>query len=329
MDNILQLHADLANETYCHGGYKRFNISDPKPRIIHKAIVRDRLLHHAVYRILYPFFDKTFIADSYSCRINRGTHKALERFQYMARKMSQNSTKTCWVLQCDIRKFFTTIDHGVLKRQLSVYIPDQRISALLNNIIDSFSMSDGKGLPLGNLTSQLFVNVYMNAFDQFVKHKLHQPYYIRYADDFVVLSEDKNWLTDLIPQIRNFLSQELALSLHPMKVSIKTLATGVDFLGWVHFPTHRVLRTTTRRRMLRRILESATNETLQSYLGLLRHGQSFRLRQELLNEYYLWREEFAAKGKTHHRRLRNPAIGSNRRSFTFSAESAILSPGNA
>src|SRR3989338_4041739 len=115
MDNILSLHDDLKNRTYVHGGYHAFNLSDPKPRNIHKASVRDRLLHHAIYRILYPYFDKKFICDSYSCRINKGTHKAISRFRSFFRKVSKNHTRSCLVLKCDIRKFFANIDHNILK----------------------------------------------------------------------------------------------------------------------------------------------------------------------------------------------------------------------
>src|SRR6266567_1213046 len=114
MDNIFSLHSELFNHTYKHGGYQAFKINDPKPRDIHKAKVRDRLLHHAIYRILYPFFDKTFIADSYSCRNEKGTHKAIKRFRTFANKVSKNNTKTCWILKCDIRKFFANIDHEIL-----------------------------------------------------------------------------------------------------------------------------------------------------------------------------------------------------------------------
>ncbi|HEY4517356.1 MAG TPA: RNA-dependent DNA polymerase, partial [Candidatus Paceibacterota bacterium] len=114
MDNLLALHADLRDKSYRHGGYKHFKISDPKPRDIHKASVRDRLLHHALYRQLYPFFDRTFIADSYSCRLRKGTHKAINRFRSFAYQASKNNTKTLWVLKCDIRKFFASIDQKIL-----------------------------------------------------------------------------------------------------------------------------------------------------------------------------------------------------------------------
>ncbi len=151
MSNIISLHQDLVNKNYKHGHYYAFNISDPKPRNIHKAQVRDRLLHHAIYRVLYPFFDSKFIADSYSCRINKGTHKALERFKYFGGKVSKNNTHTCYVLKCDIRKFFANINHEILKQILEKNIKDRDILWLLSQIIDSFEAT--RGLPLGNLTS--------------------------------------------------------------------------------------------------------------------------------------------------------------------------------
>lgn len=285
MENILALHQELVLKTYQHFPYEAFNISDPKPRNIHKATVRDRLLHHALYRRLYPFFDKTFIADSYSCRNEKGTLKALNRFSEFSRKVSKNNTRTVWVLKCDIRKFFASVDQTVLAEIIKDRIPDQDVVWLLSEIIGSFhSTRKSVGLPLGNLTSQLLVNIYMNEFDQFMKHKLKTGYYIRYADDFVILSRDKAWLEGLLPLISDFLWTRLRLILHPHKVSITTAASGVDFLGWVHFPDHRVLRTTTRRRVFRGIERtSGKRETVQSYLGLLKHGNAQKL-QARVNE---------------------------------------------
>lgn len=280
MSNILLLHQELVTKAYKHGAYFAFNISDPKPRNIHKASVRDRLLHHAIYRILYPFFDRTFIADSYSCRVNKGTHRALRRFEYFARKVSKNHIKTCWVLKCDIRKFFASIDQKILLAILGGYIGDKDIVWLLTTVIGSFhSRESGKGLPLGNLTSQLFVNIYMNEFDQFVKHTLKTKYYIRYADDFVILSTDGNELAVVRQKVEDFLTEKLKLSFHPKKVSIQTFASGIDFLGWVHFPKHRVLRTATKRKMFARVSE----KNVTSYLGLLSHGDGYMLSEKLIN----------------------------------------------
>ena len=288
-DNLFDLYNDLKNKTYIHGRYFAFNISDPKPRSIHKAQIRDRLLHHAIYRALYPYFDKKFIHDSYSCRINKGTHRAINRFRDFSRKVSKNNTRTTWILKCDIKKFFANIDHKILKDILAKHIEDKDILWLLSQIIDSFetdcnttsrprnSVTNGIGLPLGNLTSQLLVNIYMNEFDHFVKRELKVKYYIRYADDFVILQNDKIWLESILPKISKFLEEMLKLQLHPNKVFIKTLASGVDFLGWVHFPYHRVLRTTTKRRMLKKILDNPKPETVQSYMGLLGHGDTYKL----------------------------------------------------
>ena len=283
MDNILALRGDLVNGTYRHGGYTAFNISDPKPRNIHKATVSDRLVHHAIYRVLYQFFDRCFIADSFSCRNDKGTHRALDRFRAFFRKVGRNDTRTAWVLKCDIRKFFANIDHEILLGILRSHITDEGILSLLAEVIGSFSSTrPGVGLPLGNLTSQLLVNIYMNEFDQFVKHALRVKYYLRYADDFVFLSPDRGELERLLPEVRAFLREPLRLELHPDKVFIETVASGVDFLGWVHFPDHRVLRTATKRRMWKRLAEHPTESTFNSYLGLLGHGNTRKLSEVVL-----------------------------------------------
>jgi len=279
-DNILALHRELTHKNYCHGSYQAFNINDPKPRSIHKASVRDRLIHHAVYRILYPYFNQKFIYDSYSCRLNKGTHRAINRLRIFGRKISQNNTRTVWVLKGDIRKFFASIDHQILINILKKHEPDPDIIWLLEQVIGSFyTARQGLGLPLGNLTSQLLVNIYMNEFDHFVKRKLKEKFYIRYADDFVILGDNRKDLLELIPKLSSFLLEHLKLTLHPNKVFIKTLASGVDFLGWTNFPHHRVLRFTTRRRVLRKIKKSKmTTATIASYKGLLIHGNTYKLR---------------------------------------------------
>lgn len=286
-DNILYLYQELANGIYKHGGYHDFFIADPKLRHIYKAKVCDRLVHHAIYRQLYPFFDKTFISHSYSCRLNKGTHRAINAFNKMAGQISANHTRTCWVLQCDIKKFFDSINHEILLGILKDYISDNRILLLLANIINSYEASSGCGLPLGNLTSQLLVNIYMNKFDQFVKHEIKVKYYIRYADDFVFLSDDKEWLILILPLINRFLVEELHLKLHPQKTHINTLASGIDFLGWVNFIEHKTLRTKTKRRMMRRVINNPKPEGLASYLGMLKHGNAYKIKQNLINSYWL------------------------------------------
>lgn len=286
-DNIFALHRDLRTKTYKHGSYQASRINDPKPRDIHKATVRDRLLHHAIYQILYPHFDPKFIFDSFSCRRSKGTHRAMNRFRAYARAVSKNNTRTAWVLKCDIRKFFANIDHAILIDILKTRISDSDVVWLLSEVIESFHTENrhGVGLPLGNVTSQLLVNVYMNEFDNFLKRELKIKYCARYADDFVILHENRNYLQAVLPRISKFLESRLILSLHPDKVFIKTLASGVDFLGWVHFPHHRVPRASTKRRMFKRLKQNPKKELLASYKGLLSHGNTYRLRQEI-NESY-------------------------------------------
>ncbi|MDP3646138.1 MAG: reverse transcriptase/maturase family protein [bacterium] len=297
-DNILALHRELADKSYRHGPYKAFRINDPKPRDIHKATVRDRLLHHAIYRILYPYFDPKFIFDSYSCRRAKGTHRAINRFREYIRKVSHNHTRTVWVLKCDIRKFFANIDHKILEDILKHRVGDKEVIWLISQIVDSFrsdiTLADAveqarvispKGLPLGNLTSQLLVNIYMNEFDHFLKRDMEVTRCVRYADDFVILHESKRYLENILPKISMFLKNRLKLSLHPDKVFIKTIASGVDFLGWVHFPYHRVPRTSTKRRMFRNLDRDPKQKSLASYRGLLRHGDTHELRQTISKKY--------------------------------------------
>ena len=294
MDNLRVLHDELSTKTYKHGGYKAFKISDPKPRDIHKATVRDRLVHHAIHRVLYPYFDKKFIFDSYSSRLVKGTHKAVNRFRDYFYKVSKNNTRTCWVLKGDVRKFFASIDHNKLISILQRHLTDKNILNLLKEVINSFyGIINGIGLPLGNLTSQLFVNIYLNEFDQFIKHDLKVKFYVRFADDFVILSKDKNYLIDTLNVITDYLVKELKLTLHPNKVSIETFSSGIDFLGLVNFPNYRVLRTKTKRRMFSKLEKrhesyktgmipgESLNQSLQSYLGILKHCNGHDLTRKI------------------------------------------------
>lgn len=287
MDNILKLHKKLKEKTYKHGSYQAFKINDPKPRDIHKATIRDRIVHHAIYRVLYPYFDKKFIYDSYSCRNNKGTHKAINRFRSFVWKVSQNDTRTVWVLKCDIKKFFASIDHNVLKNILLRHIEGKDVLWLLEQIIDSFHTKNSypTGLPLGNVTSQLLINVYMNELDQFLKRNLKIRFYIRYADDFVIFHLQKNYLENLLPKISQYLENQLKLSLHQKKVFIKSVSSGVDFLGWVNFPNHRVLRTSTKKRLFKKLKQNHSRATIASYRGLLKHGNTYKLLLKLQDLY--------------------------------------------
>jgi len=298
-ENLFSLHSDFINNTYYHGSYTPFTICDPKQRQIHKATVRDRIVHHAIFSILNPIFEPTFIAHSFSCRVGKGTHRAVDALEGMLRKTSKNRRKNCYVLKCDIYEFFASVDHKILLHILSKRINDPRVHVLLREVLESFRMETRKGIPIGNLTSQLFANVYMHEFDQFVKHILKVKHYIRYTDDFIFVSEDKKYLHSLLPSVALFLQNRLGLRLHPHKVTIRKFRQGVDFLGYVLLPHHRILRTKTRRRMIRRLQKASLEyrvghipresleQSLQSYLDVLSHADTYRLAQDLQNQYFL------------------------------------------
>jgi len=272
-NNILKLHKELKDKTYEHSNYFSFYVKDPKLRHIHKACVKDRVLHHAVFRILYPIFDKSFIFDSYSCRIGKGTHRAVNRLNEFAKKVSKNNTKTCFVLKLDVKKFFDSINQDILLGLIKRKIQDKYAIWLIDKIIKSFS----SGLPLGNITSQLFANIYLNELDKYVKHKLREKYYIRYCDDFVILDTSRKYLEGLIKKIDDFLKNNLKLVLHPNKIIMKKYSQGIDFLGYVSFPHFRILRVKTRKRMFKKV----NPKNLQSYLGALKHCDSFKIRKRI------------------------------------------------
>jgi len=295
-DNIFQLHEELKSCRYTHGAYTPFFVTDPKLRHIHKASVRDRLLHHAVFRVLYPILDQNFIYDSYSCRAGKGSHRAVDRLERFIAKLSHNNSRLIYALKCDIRKFFDSIDQNVLVRLIDRKIQDERARWLIGQILGSFSKIPGAGLPLGNVTSQLLANTYLNELDQFIKHNLKEKYYLRYCDDFIILGENKNTLSLLAEKINNFLLKNLKLSLHTDKITIRKHRQGIDFLGYVALPHHRVLRTRTKRRIIRKILKnkerfesentlisgSFFKQSLQSYLGILKHCNGYEIEKEII-----------------------------------------------
>lgn len=279
-NNLFDLRKQLLTGNYRPSKYGFFYVRDPKLRPIHKAIVKDRVVFQAVFRVLYHIFDKHFIYDSYACRFDKGTHLGVERLRRFVNKCSQNNSRSVFVLKCDIKKFFYSIDHQILLGLIKEKIKDERLLNLIKVIIDSFHISPGKGLPLGNVTSQLFANIYLNELDQFVKHILKEKYYIRYCDDFVFVSDDRQRLENLVLVLNNFLREKLKFVLHPNKIEIRKLSQGIDFLGYVTLPYHRVLRTKTKRRMFKRI--NKNNE--ESYFGILKHcsGEGIKFHLETL-----------------------------------------------
>jgi len=297
-NNIFALYQSLKDKTWKSDGYVSFYIRDPKLRHIHKTSIRDRILNQAVFRILYQIFDKTFIFDSYSSRIGKGIHKGVLRLDTFIRKASSNYCLPVFVLKCDIEKFFDNISYEILFKLIKRKILDKNTLWLINLIIKSFEKQPNKGLPLGNVTSQLFANVYLNELDQFMKHKLKTKYYLRYCDDFIILGKDRNYLEQLIKEIGYFLRNNLELNLHPNKIEIKKINQGIDFLGYITFSHHKVLRTKTKRRMFRKIktrkiqlddyvIDSKSFEqSINSYFGILKHCKGFKIRRKLIKIIY-------------------------------------------
>ena len=300
-DFIFELHEELLSGRYTHAPYKQFYVFDPKQRHISKACVRDRLVHQMVYAELSKIFDPTFIDHSLSCRLGKGTHKGVNLLEKFLRKVSHNGSKQCFSLKMDIQKFFDSMDHDILKSLIRRRVKDKRALSLIDTIIDSFVFQEKEGrkigLPLGNVTSQLFANIYLHELDMFVKHTIKQKSYLRFSDDFLFVSNERSELRALVVLIRFFLKENLYLDLHPKKIILRNLHQGTDFLGYVLFPHNRNLRTRTKKRIKRRLkkkysdyLENKTStraidQCLQSYLGILSHADQHEFSQNLKNAY--------------------------------------------
>ena len=291
-DNLFDLHQKLETKTYLHGSYQEFYVNDPKRRHIHKAEVSDRIVHHLLYKYLYGLFDDTFIFDSYSCRLGKGTHKAVLRLEKFARIVSKNYKEKCWVLKLDIEKFFDSVDHQILLKLISDNVEDEDIIWLVREVIQSFSTSTRgltpKGMPLGNLTSQIFANIYLNELDQFVKHKPKIKYYLRYADDFIILNNSKVKLLHYINILKSFLDKYLRLELHPDKIILRKLSWGIDFCGFIVLPHYRLVKTKTKKRIFMKVQKGKiAHQSFQSYLGHFLHAHSYKNVQLLKNYFYL------------------------------------------
>ncbi|MGA8165344.1 MAG: reverse transcriptase/maturase family protein [Waddliaceae bacterium] len=256
-----------------------------------------------IYSALTKIFDPTFIFHSFSCRLKKGTHVAVEHLHKAIRKVSLNGKRPCFALKMDIRRFFDSVDHKTLKQLIRKRVKDDKVLKLVDMIIDSFMVEKAKrrniGLPLGNVSSQLFANVYLHELDIFVKQVLRQKYYLRYCDDFVVVSHEESELVSMISSIEDFLKKRLFLDLHPKKIILKKLHQGVDFLGYILFLNHRLLRIRTKKRMKQRLKktysrylshevdETHMDQSIQSYLGMLSHANQHDLVQALKNAYWV------------------------------------------
>jgi len=241
-ENLLQLRTELLFHTYQPSPLKTFILRDPKTRKISKSAFKDRVIHHAICNVVEPVFEKTFIFDSFANRISKGTLNAIKRFDVFKRKVSKNNTVRCYVLKADIKSYFEAVNHNILINILKKKVDDKRLIWLIRRILSNHQGKESnKGMPLGNLTSQFFANVYLNELDQFIKQKLRIKYYIRYVDDFVILHQSKTKLGDYKKLIEEFIKNNLDLKLHPEKSQIIKLEKGINFLGFRIFYYHRLL----------------------------------------------------------------------------------------
>jgi retron-type reverse transcriptase len=250
-NELLKLQCELKNQTYKTGKYRHFIIFEPKERKISALPFRDRVVHHAICSVIGVIFEKKFIYDSYACRKGKGTHAGVDRIQKFIRKVSIN----CYVLKCDVSKYFSSVNPEVLKQVIREKIADKELLQLLDKIIDSQeeqNSSLNNGIPIGNLTSQLFANIYLNKLDEYIKYELKIKYYLRYMDDFIILHESKEYLHGVKEKVRIFFIS-MKLTLHPKKANIFPVALGVDFLGYRIFNNHRLVRKSTVKRFLKNV----------------------------------------------------------------------------
>jgi len=232
--NLLSLLGDLVSGSYSPGTYRRFAVYDPKPRIISAAPFRDRVVHHAICNILEPIFEATFIHDSYACRVGKGTHAAVDRFSHFARRHA-------YVLKGDVKRYFPSIDHELLMHAIGRKVQCRRTLGLCALVIHQGTQDTaGRGLPIGNQTSQFFANVYLNPFDHFILEQVRPDGYIRYVDDFVLFADGKGELWEALDRARDFL-EGLRLELPPAKCLIQPVSAGTTFLGYRIWPHQRRL----------------------------------------------------------------------------------------
>ncbi len=286
---LSKLQYELKNQTYKTGKYRHFVIFEPKERKISALPFRDRIVHHAIHSVIEPIFEKKFICDSYACRKAKGTHAGANKLQKFIREAEDNY----YVLKCDVSKYFPSVNHEVLKKIIRKKIADKKLLLLLDNIIDSTE----NGIPIGNLTSQLFANIYLNELDEFVKYELKIKFYIRYMDDFIILHESKQYLHKLKEDIRVFFIS-IKLTLHPKKANVFPVRSGIDFLGYRIFDNHRLVRKSTVKRFLKTVKKKIKKydledmnfdklmESFNSWEAYMAHANSHQLKNSLHQGYF-------------------------------------------
>jgi hypothetical protein len=306
---LLLLQEELISGEYVHGEYRDFTVRDPKIRQVRAAGFRDRVVHHALCNIIEPIFEARFISHSFACRKGKGTIEALEKCQLLALNYRNG-----YVLRADISKFFYTVDHEILFGIISRRIADKKVLRLCWEIISSsedsrfrtffpgdelFAVLRPTGIPIGNLTSQLFANIYLNEVDQFIKQKLGWKRYLRYMDDFLLFAPEKARLWEALSEIGQFLAQNLRLNLHPVKRSVSPVRSGIDWVGYRIFPDRvkikrkNIFRFRQRCERLRglykrkKIPTSKIRDSIVSFCGYAKWGSASRLLKRML-----WLERF-------------------------------------
>ncbi|MDD3175264.1 MAG: reverse transcriptase domain-containing protein [Candidatus Nanoarchaeia archaeon] len=300
IENLHQLQFELISQTYTPKELKTFVIRDPKTRKISKSHFRDRVIHHAICNIIEPIIDKKFIFDSYANRKGKGGLNAILRFNCFKKKVSNNFTKKCFVLKADIKSYFDNVNHEILVRILNKYFSNEETLQLIKLILENHKTTEkGKGMPLGNLTSQFFANVYLNELDQYIKHILKIKYYIRYVDDFVILHHNKTELNQYMNKINVFLKEQLNIYLHPEKSKILDLNKGVNFLGFRVFPYHILLAKRNLRKFQKSLLKlqyrylyenlsrEKVVEKLEGWIAYSSNANTFKLRKKIISRFNL------------------------------------------
>lgn len=301
--SLLQIHKELATQTYKHGKYKEFIIYEPKHRKVLAAPIKDRIVHHALHDVIEPFIDRKFIFDSYACRKNKGTHLAINRSQ----KMMQSNQ---FFMHLDVKKYFQNINHQILKTILSKHIKQADVLNLFHIIINSSVKKEEpttapnlfttpiKGLPIGNLTSQFLANLYLNELDQYVKHHLKIKHYVRYMDDFVVFGNNRKQMLQWQQQIVGFCTQKLALSLH-IKGGIKNYWEGLGFLGFKIFRKHKKLKSVCLNRYLQKYKQQSKQvakgkisaekleQSITTWQNHISFADTYKLQEYLIPKYNL------------------------------------------
>lgn len=271
--NLWELHQTLYRGQYCTSPYQTFTIYEPKEREIFRLpFFPDRILHHAVVNILEPLFVAHFTADTYSCIKGRGIHAAVRKMKIAL----QDQEATVYCLKMDIRKFYPSVDHAILKSLLRRLFKDHDLLQLLDGIIDS-----APGLPIGNYLSQFFANFYLSFFDHWIKEEKAVRYYFRYADDLVILSSDKSSLHALLTDIRNYLKAHLNLDVKDNYQVFPVAARGIDFLGYRFYHTHTRLRKRIKQRFARAVASGANAQSIASYNGWAKHCNARHLQKTL------------------------------------------------